>query len=133
MIYPDRLWIGNAADIRDPRILCDAQIEAVIDLAFEEVPAQPLRQMLYCRFPLNDGNGNQPFLIRQAIRTVRELLELPLRTVVGCSAGLSRSPTIAACALAEHLQEPADIVLARIGRIKATQVNPFLWSAALSC
>ena len=44
-------------DIREPRPLFDAGIRAVVDVAFEELPDRLPRQLVYCRFPLNDGSG----------------------------------------------------------------------------
>ena len=57
-IHPDLLWLGHALDVREPRPLFDAGITAVVDVAFEEPPAQLPRQLIYCRFPLSDGGGN---------------------------------------------------------------------------
>ena len=57
-VLPERLWIGNALDARNPRSLFDAGIAAVVDLAYEEEPAVLPRRMVYCRFPLIDGEGN---------------------------------------------------------------------------
>lgn len=56
-IIPQQLWIGHAGDARDSRLLLDAGIEAVIDLAFEEAPVAMPREIIYCRFPLIDGAG----------------------------------------------------------------------------
>jgi hypothetical protein len=40
------LWIGTAWDARDIRGVLDAGIEAVVDLAAEEPPAQPTRDLV---------------------------------------------------------------------------------------
>lgn len=127
-IHPNRLWLGHALDIREPRPLFDAGITAVVDVALEEPPAQLPRQLIYCRFPLNDGGGNEPSILLQAIQTVVDLLSSGTRTLVACSAGMSRSPTIAAFSLAAHLsQEPKDVV-ARIADIKSLELKAALWN-----
>ena len=70
-IHPDLLWVGHALDVREPRPLFDAGIAAVVDVAFEEPPAQLPRGLIYCRFPLNDGGGNAPiFRPRPSIASI---------------------------------------------------------------
>jgi len=127
-IHRNSLWIGNAMDIRTPERLFDAGISAVVDVAYEELPAQLPRQLIYCRFPINDGGGNEPVVLRQAVQTVTDFLAARLPTIVGCSAGMSRSPTFAAAALAVHLAQTPDEIIARIGRIHSLDVSGTLWS-----
>ena len=93
------LWLGHSGDARDLPELFRLGIGAVVDLAMEESPASPGREMLYCRFPLLDGAGNSPWLIRAAIEMTTTLLREKVPTLVACGGGLSRSPVIAAAAL----------------------------------
>ncbi len=130
-IHPNLLWIGNASDVREPRTLFDAGVTTVIDVAYEESPTQIPRQLTYCRFPLNDGGGNAPNMLLQALRTTTDFLGSGTRTIIACSAGMSRSPTIAAFALAHHLSENPDDVIARIGRVKSLELKPELWADML--
>ena len=102
-IQSELLWTGNARDARDARGLIGGGIAAVIDLAYEELPAQLPRQLVYCRFPIVDGAGNDPSLLRLALLTTVELLRSGTPAIVACSAGMSRSPAIAICALAVHV------------------------------
>ena len=62
-VYSDLLYVGNAMDARDLRAIYDNQIRAVVDLAINEPPAQLGRDIIYCRFPLNDGDGNNDGLL----------------------------------------------------------------------
>ncbi len=94
------LWIGTARDARDLRGIHEAGIEAVVDLAMDEPPVQLTRELLYLRFPLVDGGGNPEWLLRLAVEAVSGLLKAGVPTLVACSAGASRSPAIAAMALA---------------------------------
>ncbi len=94
------LWVGTARDARDLRGIHEAGIEAVIDLAMDEPPVQPTRELVYLRFPLVDGGGNPEWLLRLAVEAVSGLLKAVVPTLVACSAGASRSPAIAALALA---------------------------------
>ncbi len=131
-IHPNLLWIGHAFDIREPRALFDAGITAAIDVAYEEPPAQIPRQLMYCRFPLLDGGGNDPRILLQTLRVATDLLQLDMRTIITCSAGMSRSPTVAAFALAHHLNELPDVVIARIADIKSLELKPELWTQMLA-
>ena len=122
-IQPNLLWIGHAIDVRAPHGLFDAGIKAVIDVAYEERPAQIPRQLIYCRFPLNDGGGNDPNTLLQVLRITTALLQSKTKTIIACSAGMSRSPTIAAFSLAYHLSENPDEVIARIADIKSLELK----------
>ena len=132
IIYSDLLWIGNACDLRNPKSLFDACISAVVDVAYEEEPARLPRELLYCRFPIFDGSGNDAVVLRQSVQTIVDLLGARTRTIVTCSAGMSRSPAIAAAALAVHLGDSPDAVIQRIGDAKGLEVSSSLWSELLS-
>ena len=58
------------------------------------------RDMITCRFPLVDGPGNPRQLLVRAIDMVVNLLRSGTPTLVYCGAGISRSPYIAAAAIA---------------------------------
>ena len=95
----ERLYIGDAINARDLRQLYDRNIAAVIDLAANEPPAQLGRDIVYARFPLHDDGSNSPQLIRATIDCLRSLLLNEYRTLVACSAGMSRSPVVASAAV----------------------------------
>jgi protein-tyrosine phosphatase len=127
-IHQDLLWIGNAVDIRTPEKLFDVGISAVVDVAYEELPAQLPRGLIYCRFPINDGGGNDPAVLRQAVQTIYDLIAAGTRTIVACSVGMSRSPAIAVAALSVYLAEaPVDIIL-RLRESAPLDVSGQLWS-----
>ena len=50
--------------------LLDAGIEAVIELAGGEPLAVLPRELVRCRFPLDDGDDNPPWLVRLAVESV---------------------------------------------------------------
>lgn len=132
-IHKGLLWVGNAFDIREePRRLFDAGIGAVVDVAYEEPVAQLPRQLIYFRFPINDGGGNEPSILVQAVQSVADLLANETGTIIACSAGSSRSPTIAAFALAAHLDGEANEVLEHIASIKSLEVKGPLWNDVAS-
>lgn len=123
-----QLWIGNALDAREPRPLFEYGISAVVDLAYEEVPAQLPRPLIYCRFPLLDGEGNDPAVVKIALQTVSGLVRSSVPTLVACSAGMSRSPTVAAFALAHVSDTSPEQIIQHIGTLRTLDVKPVLWT-----
>lgn len=93
------LWIGNAADGCDWRALFNCGVRAVVQLAIEELPIEPPRELVFYRFPLVDGEGNDPAILRLAIDGLAELIRAGLPTLVCCAGGMSRSPAIVAAAI----------------------------------
>lgn len=112
---------------RHPGPLFDAGIAAIVDVAIEESTAQPPRQLIYCRFPLNNGGGNESGVLRQTVQTVVDLLAVSTRVLVTCSAGMSRAPTIAAFSLAAYLDQSPDMVISRIVNTRSLAVNGVFW------
>jgi protein-tyrosine phosphatase len=126
-IKPHPLWVGHTGEGRDFREIFDAGIEAVVQVAAEEPPPQPPREVICCHFPLVDGPGNRAALLSLAIQTVATLVKIRLPTLVICSAGVSRSPAIAAVALALAHREPVEDWLARVVRCHPSDVSPGFW------
>jgi hypothetical protein len=122
------LWVGNARDARDVPSLLDAGIEAVVDLAVNEPPAVLSREVVYLRFPLVDGDGNPEWVLRAAIDAVRGLIRDRVPTLVACSMGLSRAPTVAAVALAaETGRRPEHVLGEWMERHTTLDVSASLW------
>src|SRR3954454_1421008 len=106
------LWLGHVGDARDLRRVLSAGILAVVDLALNEPPAAVTRELVYCRFPLVDGSGNPPWLLRSAVEAVAGLVRSGTPTLVYCGAGMSRTPAVAAAALSRAVGVPAAEALA---------------------
>ena len=123
----NQLYLGNARDARDLQQLHDWGVAAVVDLAINESPAVLARDMVYCRHPIHDGAGNASEAIKIAICCVSMLLDNKVRTLVACSAGMSRSPAIAAAAIAVHTRAPLSDCLTRIAESGPHDVSPLLW------
>ncbi len=122
------LWLGHAGDARDSDGLLSAGLIAVVDLALEEPPARLIRELIYCRFPLYDGPGNPPWLLRAAVETVAAMLHSGAPTLVSCGAGLSRSPCIAGAAIARVRGCPAEEGLAVALGSAPADISPALWA-----
>ena len=106
------LWLGHAGDVRDVPGLLAAGIVGRRRSGDPGSPRAVTRELVYCRFPLVDGPGNPPWLLRAAVEMVAGLIRDDVPTLVGCGAGLSRSPCIAGAAIARVRGCPADEGLA---------------------
>src|SRR5438093_10894456 len=100
-IPPHPLWIVSTGDLNDWRRLYDLGVRAVMHVAYEEPPLTLPHDLIACRFPLIDGDENSPETLKLAITTLTHFLEQKFACLVCCQAGLSRSPAIAAAALAK--------------------------------
>jgi predicted protein tyrosine phosphatase len=130
-IEPGRLWIGNAVEARDLRRVLDLGVQAIVDLAMQELPLPVTRELVYLRIPIVDG-GNDAWRLAIAIDAVVKLLRSEIPTLVFCSAGMSRSPAIVAAALSLVRCRPADEVLQEIAAQMPHDVSPLLWRDALA-
>ncbi len=118
------LLIGNVLDARNPKLLCAAEIEAVVDLAADEPPAFRMpRDMIYVRIPLVDGGANSAESLFVVVSTIASLLSAEIRTIVCCAAGLSRSPAVAAAALALATNQKLEAALLQVNPSGSCQVN----------
>jgi hypothetical protein len=108
-IEPYLLWLGHVGHVRDLRGVFTAGVAALVDLAMNEPPATITRELVYCRFPLADGSGNAPWLLHAAIDATAGLLRSGTPTLVFCSNGMSRTPAIAAAAIAKLTNRSPDV------------------------
>lgn len=99
-ILPSLIWLANGLEVRDLELIGEMQIDAIVDLAYEEPPIASLKSRLTFRVPLIDGEGNNRTHIRLAVLTTTELIRSKTPFVIACSAGISRSPAILAAGLA---------------------------------
>ena len=127
-IKPHPVWLGHAGDSRDFRPVLDAGIQALVDLSREEPPCDPPRDLIYCRFPLVDGVGNEEGLLNLTIHTLTTLIKRRIPTLVCSNLGLSRSPAITAAALALAHHETLEDCLQRVAQEHHSDVSPGLWS-----
>lgn len=131
-IIPGQLWIANALQVRDIRTTLAQGVTAVIDLAMEEPPIAYPRDILYCRFPLLDGTGNPQHLLTACVDTVAKLVEANRPTVIACSAGMSRSPVIAAAAIAQVKGTSLESSLLKLTATGPHDVSPALLNDVLA-
>lgn len=127
-VIPGFIWIGNARDAHDVAAVLEKEIQAVVDLAMEEPPGHYPREIIYCRFPLIDGEGNPLSLLKTAIQTLATLIQTKTRTLVVCGGGMSRSPAITAAALFVANGDSPDEWLKQIATAGPHDVSPSLWN-----
>src|SRR5262249_36568436 len=114
---------------RNAALLIEQDFNVVIDLALNEPPAVLPRDFVYLRFPIVDGGGNDQDILAAAIKTIVLLMELgEFKIAVCCGAGLSRSPGIAAAAIAMARNQDAEQTLAELALQMRCDVSSTLWS-----
>lgn len=127
-IQPHALWVGHAGEAGDLRRLFETGIEALVHLAAEELPPPTPREVVACHFPLVDGPGTPPALLGLAVRTVASLVVLRMPTLISCGGGVSRSPAVAAAALALAHGTPVEECLRLVAACHPSDVSPGLWA-----
>ncbi len=118
------VYLGDAGSARDLRKLYNLELAAIVDLAAEERPAQLGRDLVYLRLPLHDDGSNPPPSLVCAIECVSSLLKSRRRTLIACSAGMSRSPLIAAAALSLQTGDAFDECLTRLTADGPCDISP---------
>ncbi len=103
-------------------------IEAIVDLAVNEPPLTPTRELVYLRFPIVDAPGNPPWILRAAIDSVAGLARAEIPFLTYCSVGLSRTPCIAAAGLALARVIPPRVALQLVASAGPTDLSPGLWN-----
>ncbi len=131
-VLPSQLWLGNALDARDVRLIHDMGIRAVVDLAIEEPVPDLTRELVYCRVPITDGSRNTLAVLMHAIEVTSSLIRAGIPTLVTCGAGMSRAPSIVAASLALAHDRPLDDVLRSLTADTPHDVSPVLWIAVKS-
>lgn len=126
-VLPYKLWIGHAGEGSDSRMVFDTGIHALVQLAAEEPTAAPPRELLFCHFPIVDGPGNRVEQLFLAITTLATLLKTQVPTLVFCGGGMSRSPAVAAAALALVENACPEKCLERVAAHHPIDVSPGLW------
>jgi hypothetical protein len=79
-----------------------------------------------------DGSGNQRWLLVAAIRAVAGLVQTRVPTLVACSAGLSRSPSLAAAGIALATGVSPTDALRFVIRAGPADLSPGLWADVLA-
>ena len=127
-VDPYPFWLGHKGEGDDSRPIFDRGIKASVDLALEEPPTHPPRELIYLRFPSLDGAGNRGELLFLAVSTVATLLKMRIPLLMTCGGGVSRSPAVAAAALSIVDGQTPEECLRRVVKQHASDVSPGLWN-----
>lgn len=87
--------------------------------------------MVYCRYPLADGAGNDRWVVRCALWAIVELMRAGEPALVFCSAGMSRSPALVAGAIAMFTGKDAAECLQSVVAGGPSDVSHAMWDAVL--
>ena len=128
-IIQQLLWLGNAGDLLKPAALEAAGIKAVVQVALAEQMPTLSRELLLARFPIIDGSGNPRGMIAAALDLTTSLIRSRTPTLICCSAGMSRSPSSAAGAMAMATGIDPHEALQRVIAGRPHDVSPGLWDA----
>ncbi len=126
-VEPYQLWIGHIGEGRAQDRLERLGIRAVVQLAIEERPLELPREIIFYRFPLVDGCGNDADLLGLAVAAVASLVRRQVPSLVCCGAGMSRSPAIAAAGIAVSEAMHPEQALQIVNKHHRTDVLPGLW------
>lgn len=127
----DNLYVGDANDANNPKVLEENNIEYILNLSRAEAGTEPdqgiIEDKTYFRIPLSDDGNNNDFTIESAIKIGSDLVKLAREedeaVLLNCSVGLSRSVAIAGALMS---LDNVKVVQENINRIKQvrTGANP---------
>lgn len=96
----DGLFVGTVGDAGDEALLCEYDVEAIVSLTHEGPDGGFPSDPTVVRLPMKDGPRNDRQVFGRAVSRVLARLKADDTVLVHCSAGASRSPAVAATALA---------------------------------
>ena len=96
----DGLFVGTARDAGNKALMCEYDVEAIVSLTHDGPDNGFPSNLNVVRLPMKDGPQNDQQVFEQAVTHVLSRLRAGDNVLVHCSAGASRSPAVAATALA---------------------------------
>jgi len=108
------LFVGTAEDASDASTLRDHDIAVVVSLTHTGPPGDIPADVTLVNVPMMDGPQNSRTAFETAVGDVLSRLDAGEVTLVHCSAGASRSPAVAATALAIHTNRDLTTVFEQI-------------------
>ena len=123
----DQIAVGNIDDALNVSSLSEYCVTAVVSLHWFPLHI-PARSVIHRRIELEDGVGNSPELLHQALSALDTLVVAKHRVLVHCLQGVSRSPFVVAgyLALRNKTSLSNAVTLVREHRTR-TLVNPHLY------
>lgn len=115
------LFVGTVADASDAERLLERGIELVVSLTHAGPNGEFASTVQ--RHPMTDGPQNERSTFEAAVRTVRSGLDADATLLVHCQSGASRSPAVAATALALERELDLEVAFRRVAERRDT-VDP---------
>jgi predicted protein tyrosine phosphatase len=109
------LYVGTLADAGDRALLHEAGVDRVISLTHDT----PETEYPVSTYAMMDGPRNEQEAFREAVADVIAALERTETVLVHCSRGASRSPSVAATAVALHDERSIEEAFERIENQRA--------------
>ena len=107
----DGLFVGTIDDAENTMRLRDRRVDAAVSLT-HDIPCIP--EVSVTRIPMVDGPQNDIQTFERAVIETLERLDEGNRVLVHCSAGASRSPAVAATALALDSQIGLEVAFEQV-------------------
>lgn len=108
------LFVGTIEDAANESLLHDRDITSIISLTHREPNGGFPAETIVVNIPMIDGPQNDQMAFQTAVIEVLKQLESGERILIHCTAGASRSPAIAATALALHRNIELNVAFDRI-------------------
>jgi len=125
------LYIGSILDSRNEAMLAAMGIRTIVDLALGESPNMPAGDMVYLRYPLGGGSGNESWVLSGALLTTAHLIRNRVPTLIHCQVGRNRSAAIAAGAISLATQKSPDECLALVANCREIDVGHSMWKSVV--
>lgn len=110
----DGLFVGAVGDAGDKALMCEYGVEAIISLTHDSPDDGFHSDLEVVRLPMKDGPQNDQQVFEQAVIHVLSRLRAGDNVLVHCSAGASRSPAVAATALALYKEVGLETALEQV-------------------
>lgn len=116
------LFVGTPDDAGDATTLRDRSVTTVVSLT-HQTPDVEAADVVVVDVSMRDGPQNDRDAFTKAVTELRTALERGESVLVHCSAGASRSPAVAATALALHDDRPLEDAFEQVADRRAA-VDP---------
>lgn len=125
----DEIFVGTVSDAEDGSLLRDHGIDVVVSLTHNDPDTGTVDRV---DVPMLDGPQNEYSAFADAAETVVKRREAGERVLIHCSAGASRSPAVAAAAMARRTDRDLGEAFEQMSA-RRPEVDPhdaLIWRAA---
>jgi len=124
------LYIGDFQDASRPEKLQERGVNSVLKLTYQDPKEGYPDSVEVHEFIMVDGPRNEYEVFVEAVERLLELFESGNTVFAHCNAGMSRSPTVSAAAIALHESMEFESALDKIRESRNIQPHPALLKQA---